>query len=74
MQNRSVSTCANPECGKQFKRLGQGKLFVRPAGKDAPGGTKQKVLWLCAECVQHFDLKYDRRKQQFHLVQTRHAA
>jgi len=33
MENAHVSNCANPQCGKKFKRLGEGKLFVRPAGK-----------------------------------------
>ncbi|HEX8927094.1 MAG TPA: hypothetical protein VF786_14945 [Terriglobales bacterium] len=74
MQNRSVSTCANPSCGAEFKRLGDGKLFVRPARKEDNGGLTQKVLWLCAKCTQDFDLKYDRRKQIFQLVRNHRAA
>jgi hypothetical protein len=73
MQNRSVSTCANPSCNAEFKRLGDGKLFVRPA-KDSETGLTQKVLWLCARCSREFDLKYDRRKQTFQLVRASHAA
>jgi len=73
MQNRSVSTCANPSCNAEFKRLGDGKLFVRPAN-DGEQGPAQKVLWLCARCSQDYDLKYDRRKQAFQLVRGTHAA
>jgi hypothetical protein len=73
MQNRSVSTCANPTCDAKFKRLGDGKLFVRPAQKESDSGT-QKVLWLCSRCSQEWDLKYDRRKQTFQLVRTDRAA
>jgi len=74
MQNRSVSTCANPSCDAKFKRLGDGKLFVRPAHKDADSVVSQKVLWLCAKCSQEFEMKYDRRKHSFQLVRAHHAA
>lgn len=73
MKDANISQCANPECGKEFKRLGEGKLFVRPAGKNDKGLT-QKALWLCELCVEKFDLRYDRRLQEFHLVRRRHAA
>ncbi len=33
MENANLASCANPPCEKKFKRLGEGKLFVRPAGK-----------------------------------------
>jgi hypothetical protein len=71
MQNRSVSTCANPDCGAKFKRLGDGRIFVRSAHKS---GLTQKVLWLCSKCSQEFDLEYDHRKQTFQLVHTQRAA
>jgi hypothetical protein len=73
MKNTNVSQCANPECGRKFKRLGEGKLFVRQAGKDDQG-PMQKALWLCASCMEHFDLRYDRRQQEYHLVRRKRVA
>jgi hypothetical protein len=73
MKNANVSQCANPECERQFKRLGEGKLFVRPTEKNDQGLT-QKALWLCEICVEKFDLRYDKRQQEFLLVRRRHAA
>lgn len=73
MKKTNVSHCANPECGHEFRRLGEGKLFVRPAEKDEKGLT-QKTRWLCAACAELFDLRYDHRKREFHLVNRRRAA
>lgn len=73
MENANLASCANPECGKEFKRLGEGKLFVRPAGK-SENETTQKALWLCPECAQRFDLRYDPRLQEYRLVRQRHVA
>ncbi len=73
MKGANISVCANPPCGQEFKRLGEGKLFVRPAEKNATGLT-QKALWLCPACAEHFDLRYDRRQQEYHLVRHRRAA
>jgi hypothetical protein len=55
MKNAKVSQCANPECGREFKRLGEGKLFVRQSSStdDREAGT-QKALWLCESCIKHF--------------------
>jgi hypothetical protein len=69
----NVSRCANPECDHKFKRLGEGKLFVRPSGK-SDNGLTQKALWLCPECAQQFDLRYDRRLQEYHLIRHRRVA
>jgi hypothetical protein len=71
MKKASVSKCANPECDVRFKRLGDGKLFVRPAEKSGKG-LKQKAMWLCQECALHFELRY--RHEEFHLVHRRHVA
>jgi len=73
MENANVAICANPECGNEFKRLGEGKLFVRPARKN-DSGTAQKALWLCPECARHFDLRYDRHLEEYSLVRRRHVA
>lgn len=73
MKNADVSQCANPECSRPFKKLGEGKLFVRPV-QDSGSGAKQKALWLCEYCAQEFDLRYDRRQQEYHMVRRRHVA
>jgi len=73
MHNADVSKCANPQCGKEFKRLGEGKLFVRPATKNEKGFT-QKALWLCPQCAEQFDLRYDRRQQEYQLIRHPHVA
>jgi hypothetical protein len=73
MENANLASCASPECGKEFKRLGEGKLFVRPAGSNDTGQT-QKALWLCPECAGHFDLRFDRGQQEYSLIRHRHVA
>ena len=73
MENANLASCANPECGNKFRRLGEGKLFVRPAGKSDTALT-QKALWLCSECAERFDLRYDRRLEEYSLVRRRHVA
>lgn len=73
MNNSNLSKCANPECAEQFRRLGEGKLYVRPQAKSAQGLT-QKAVWLCPSCSAHFDMRYDRRLQQYHLVRRRNVA
>jgi hypothetical protein len=73
MENAGISTCANPQCGAEFKRLGEGKLFVRRAEKGDKEST-QKALWLCASCAGHFDLRYDRQKREYVLITRRRLA
>jgi hypothetical protein len=73
MKSANVSTCANPQCEQEFKRLGEGKLFVRRAEKSDKGST-QKALWLCPGCAEQFDLRYDRQKQEYNLVRHRRVA
>ncbi len=73
MENANLASCANPECRNEFRRLGEGKLFVRPAGTSEKE-PKQKALWLCPECARDFDLRFDRRLDEYRLVRHRHAA
>ena len=73
MKNANISQCANPECMQEFTRLGEGKLFVRPGGR-GDKGLKQKALWLCQNCAEQFDLRFDRREQEYHMVRRRSVA
>ena len=68
-----VSKCANPECQNEFKKLGEGKLFVRRPEAGARD-AQQLARWLCTSCAEHFDLRYDRRKQEFNLIHHRRVA
>jgi hypothetical protein len=66
MKNASVSKCANPQCEQEFKRLDEGKLYVRPNPKN--NGLTQKALWLCPACSRQFKLRYDRHKHEYHMI------
>jgi hypothetical protein len=66
MKNASVSKCANPQCEQEFKRLDEGKLYVRPNPKN--NGLAQKALWLCPACLRQFELHYDRHKHEYRMI------
>lgn len=66
MKNASISRCANPQCEQKFKRMDEGKLYVRPNPKS--GGGAQKALWLCPACSREFELHYDRHNRQYHMI------
>lgn len=67
MNHTKVSHCANPKCGAEFKRLGEGKLFVRPVNPTA-NGLHQKAIWLCDSCAQKYDMAFDKSHHSFKLV------
>jgi hypothetical protein len=72
----SVAKCANPDCKAEFRRLGDGKLFVKTL-KNATGlnGLSQRAAWLCNRCCDNgFDLRFDRRTETFNLITHRKAA
>ena len=73
MKKTNVSTCANPECEKKFKRPGEGKLFVQPTGKRR-AEWRQKRFGYVPACAKRFDLRYDRRQHEYHLVRRRRVA
>jgi hypothetical protein len=73
MESANISTCANPQCDAEFKRLGEGKLFVRRAEKGDKELT-QKARWLCSSCAERFDLRYDRHKEEYSLLTRRRVA
>ncbi len=70
----SVSKCANPQCSVEFKRLGEGKLYAHPVEQARPNHAIQKTVWLCSQCVQELDLRFDRRDQVFTLVNRSRVA
>lgn len=67
-----VSSCANPKCSSQFRRLGEGKLAVfaidDPVAWGLPEQTKQKAVWLCNACAAEMYIRLDRRHHTVQLV------
>jgi len=64
MRAPTVDKCANQECPHHFRKIGQGKLYVFPVSDPKawglPGGLRQKVVWLCESCKQHYYVRLDR--------------
>ncbi len=72
MINVMVGKCANPDCGCEFKRMGTGRIYtlqVRdPQSWGLPEHVKQKVVWLCAQCDHHKQVRFDREHCQVLVV------
>ena len=67
-----ISTCANPDCGSKFQRLGDGELSVfhitDPQAWGLSPHVKQKVIWLCNGCCEQYYVRIDRRHHSAQLV------
>ncbi len=72
----SVAKCANPDCKTEFRRLGDGKLFVKTLKKaTGPAGLSQRAAWLCNRCCESgYDLRFDSKIESFQLIHRRKAA
>ena len=51
-----IAKCANPECGKPFRYLRDGRLFaIPPPGKPKSPQVRRenrvKYAWLCRDCA-----------------------
>jgi hypothetical protein len=65
----SVSTCANPSCEAEFKRLGKGKLFILPDNPSANvNRLRQKAIWLCDSCAREFEVVHDPSRRAYMLA------
>jgi hypothetical protein len=56
-----VERCANPTCAATFRRLGDGRLFVKEVHVDSAsdGKTLSRQLhyfWLCSSCCRTMTL------------------
>ena len=61
-----VSHCANPECNAEFKRMGQGKLFICPSDPVVTvNHLRQKAIWLCDACAHEFEAKFESNRHNF---------
>jgi len=70
-----VSHCANPKCTAEFKRLGEGRLFIQRINpKSNANRLQQKAIWLCNRCARHFEVAFDDSRQSYHLVQHSRTA
>ena len=75
MSQPRVSHCANPKCGAEFKRLGEGKLFIKPDNPKANAtALRQKVIWLCSVCAREFEIDFDHSHQSYRLVRRERIA
>jgi len=72
MNNASVSKCANPQCEQEFRRLDEGKLYVRPNRKN--NSLAPKALWLCPACSREFELHLDRHKHEYQMIRRNTVA
>jgi hypothetical protein len=74
----SVDKCANPKCEAKFKRLGEGKLSVFRVGAPElwgfPFDTKQKVVWLCANCSQSLYVRADYHHKVIKIIHKERGA
>jgi hypothetical protein len=76
MSTPHVSTCANPKCGSEFRRLSEGRLAVFPVDDPTAWGlpehTKQKAVWLCGACASQMYIRLDRRHHVVRVVNKHH--
>jgi len=70
--NPDISSCANPKCGSEFKRLGGGNLTVYlvddPVAWGLPEHIKQRALWLCDTCASQMYIRLDRLRHVVRFV------
>jgi hypothetical protein len=67
MLKPNVATCLNSSCQAEFRRMGDGKLFVEPL-RDPERGQARRVVWLCSQCSRDHSLHYDDGRRQFVLT------
>ena len=67
MLKPNVAKCLNSSCQAEFKRMGDGKLFVEPV-RNAQRDHARRVVWLCSRCSRDHLLHYDDGGQQFVLT------
>lgn len=71
-----ISVCANPNCGSEFRRLGEGTLAVFSVDDSEEWGLpkhkKQKAVWLCNECASQMYVRLDRLHHAVQLVHKHH--
>jgi hypothetical protein len=72
MRPPRIEKCANPDCRVEFKRLGTGKIYTlavtQPQAWGLPANIKQKVVWLCSQCVSTKEVEFDEQHFQVRVV------
>jgi hypothetical protein len=63
----SVASCFNPSCSTEFKRLGEGKLFIQPT-REFVKAESRRLVWLCKTCAHEYTLRYDWEREDFVLT------
>jgi hypothetical protein len=73
--NPAVAHCANPKCDAEFKRMGQGTLFVCPSDpKVTVNHLRQKAIWLCDACVDEFEVQFEPNRHNLSEVDRPHQS
>ncbi len=71
----TVSHCANPKCGAEFKRLGEGVLFICPTDPEVTvNHLRQKAIWLCEACAREFEVQFQPNQHNFNEVDRPHQS
>ncbi len=76
MSEPTVSKCANPDCDAKFRRLGEGRLYLRPSHTPDSRAENRvlKALWVCSDCSARFNVRFDEAAQTFVLIPANSAA
>lgn len=73
-----LDRCANNGCEAQYRRYGEGELFVfvvdDPEAWGLAANVKQKVVWLCDSCCRECYVRLDRRRYTAQVVRRRGRA
>ena len=70
-----VAHCANPKCDAEFKRMGQGTLFVCPSDpKVTVNHLRKKAIWLCDACVDEFAVQFEPSRHNLGEVDRPHQS
>ncbi len=73
----ALRKCANPDCEAEFKRLGKGEIYSLPVAEPQawglPAHVRQKVVWLCSDCAETKQVKFDQQHFRI-LVINRHRS
>jgi hypothetical protein len=62
-----LAKCSNPQCGREFRELNKGRLFLLPPVDDTFYSWKQRKLtdhcyWLCPRCANVYTITLEDRK------------
>ncbi len=60
MIQSQVSQCAAPACECNWHRMGEGKLFVFHVKEAGTAVRETKIVWLCENCFDSWEVSLDK--------------